>query len=295
VDRVKLNQDGTITVDRLENWVNDHQMLYWHNLTPFRLLYDHFWHPGTLYEADDHGVLIVFPDRYVPYTAALGSVDAWENTYVGDHLHAEVCYHLPCSQGGFARAGDWRGLALDAKGQLWHAGQFTAGLVTWDPDPVHWWDRWGAAFVVSFGDPYTYPGPNEPVFKVPLEGDSVHLTAVSVCPDGRVWFSSEGADSVNDTVAVFDQNAWSIQTFDARKLGLSDRPVQDLVCLPDGRVAIAGVNGGAVVYDPASGASRPLQGIPGSRVLRFSLDTMVKPAALMVSTDGGAAVLRDVP
>jgi hypothetical protein len=71
--------------------------------------------------------------------------------------------------------------------------------------------------------------------------------------------------------------------------------VQDLVCLPDGRLAIAGVNGGAVVYDPASGASKPLDGIPGTHVNRFSLDAMVKPPALLVSTDAGAAVLRQIP
>jgi hypothetical protein len=299
VDWVKLNKDGSITVDRFENWVNDHQMLYWHNLTPFRLLYDHVFHPGTLYEADDHGVLIVFPDKFVPWTPALGSIDSWLNTFLGDHLHAEVCYHLPCNQGGWARAGDWRGLALDGSGNLWHAGQYTAGLVTWDPDPVHWWERWGAAFLVSFGDPYTYstaPGfQNEPVFRVPMEGDDVHLTAVSVCPDGRVWFSSEGPTAVNETVAVFDPTPWSIQTFDATKLGLPARPVEDLVCLPDGRLVIAGSSGGVVVYDPASGASKPLGGVPGTRVLRLWVDTMTKPFALMVATDGGAAVLRDIP
>ncbi len=300
VDRVKLNKGGAITVDRFENFQNDHDMKYWHNLTPFRLLYDHVYHPGTLYEADDHGIVMVFPDRFVPWTKASGvSYDQWNDTYVGDHLHAQVCYHLACSQGGWARAGDWRGLALNGNGELWHAGQYTAGLVTWDPDPVHWWERWGAAFVVSFGDPYTYAAGdafvNQPVFKVPLEGDDVNLTAVSVCPDGRVWFSTSGATAVNDTVAVFDPVRWSIKTFDARALGLPDRPVQDLVCLPDGRLALAGVNGGAVVYDPASGASKPLDGIPGTHVNRFSLDTMVKPAALLVSTDSGAAVLRQIP
>ena len=34
-------------------------------------------------------------------------------------------------------------------------------------------------------------------------GDSVHLTGVAVCPDGRVWFSSRGPQSgTSDTVAV---------------------------------------------------------------------------------------------
>jgi hypothetical protein len=128
-----------------------------------------------------------------------------------------------------------------------------------------------------------------------MEGDDANLTAVSVCPDGRVWFSSSGPTAVNDTVAVFDPNPWTIQTFDPTKLGLSGRPVQDLVCLPDGRLVIAGVSGGVVVYDPGSGASKPLAGIPGTRVHRLSVDTLAKPFSLMVATDGGAAVLRDIP
>jgi hypothetical protein len=296
VDRVKLNKDGTITVDRIDNWSNDHAMKYWHNLTPFRLLYDHVHHPGTLYEADDHGILIVFPDKLVPWTPALGPIDPWLNTHVGDHAHAEVCFHEACNKGGWARAGDWRGLALNDKGQLWHAGQWTAGLITWDPDPVNWWGRWGAGFEVAFGDPYTPADgfANPPVFKVPLEGDNVNLTAVSVCPDGRVWFSTSGATSVNDTVAVFDQVRWTTRTFDARTLGLPDRGVEDLVCMPDGRLVVAGTTGGVVVWDPASGVSKPLD-VPGTHVNRLSVDTMATPASLLVSTDAGAAVLRQLP
>ena len=222
MDRVRLNDDGTITVDRFSHWENDSGMGYWHNRTPFRLLYDHVAHPGTLYAAEDHGIIVVFPDRFTRY-APPQSLDAWQDTYLGDHAHAVVCDHLACNAGGHALAGDWRGLALDGQGRLWHAGQWTAGLITWDANPVSWWQRWGGAFALAFGDPYT-SGPgfqNEPVFKVPLEGDSVYLTAVSVCPDGRVWFASSGATGVNDTVAVWDGS--SFQTMDARTLGLGER------------------------------------------------------------------------
>ncbi len=200
---------------------------------------------------------------------------------------------MPCGEPGSAtRAGDWRGLALDGQGRLWHAGEWTAGLIRWNADPVSWWVH--GAFDVAFGDPYT-DGPgfrNEPVFKVPQEGDPVHLTAVSVCPDGRVWFASSGPTAVADTVAVWDGAAF--QTFDARALGLAEPGVQDLVCLPDGRVVLAGVTAGAAIYDPARGTSRPLDGLPSPRVNRLGVDATVSPFALLVSTDAGAAVLRDV-
>jgi hypothetical protein len=292
IDRVRLKADGSIAVDRFDYWENDLSMAYWHNRSPFRLLYDHVAHPGTLYSANEHGIDIAFPDRFTPY-APPQSLDAWQDGYFGDHAHALVCIPGPCSApGSYTRAGDWRGLALDAQGRLWHAGEWTAGLIRWNADPVSWWVH--AVFDVNFGDPYTYGSGfrNEPVFKVPKEGDPVHLTAVSVCPDGRVWFASAGATSVAETVAAWDGSAF--QTFDARALGLAEQGVQDLVCLPDGRIVLAGVTSGAAVYDPAHGTSKPLDGLPSAHVNRLGVDTMVSPFALMVSTDAGAAVLRDV-
>ncbi len=292
IDRVRLDADGSITVDRFDYWENDLSQQYWHNRSPFRLLYDHVIHPGTLYSANDHGIDISFPDRFTPYASQ--GLDAWQDTYFGDHAHAVVCIPVPCGQPGSAtRAGDWRGLALDAQGRLWHAGEWTAGLIPWNSNPVTWWTSW--TFDVAFGDPYAGPGPgfrDEPVFQVPQEGDPVHLTAVSVCPDGRVWFASSGPTSVTNAVAVWNGSVF--QTFDARTLGLAETGVQDLVCLPDGRIVLAGVTSGAAIYDPASGASKPLSGIPSQHVNRLGVDTMVTPFALFVSTDAGAAVLRSV-
>jgi len=133
------------------------------------------------------------------------------------------------------------------------------------------------------------------VFKVPMEGDDVNLTAVSVCPDGRVWFGSSGPTGVTDTVAVWTPGPQTFKTYDAHALGLPDRAVQDLVCLPDGRLVIAGVASGAIVWDPGTGASKALGGLPGSHVNRLTLDPTVTPWQLMVATDGGAAVLRSIP
>jgi hypothetical protein len=50
-----------------------------------------------------------------------------------------------------------------------------------------------------------------------------------------------------------------------------------------------------VIHDPGSGASRPLEGLPGTRVNRLSVDTTASPASLLVATDEGAAVLRQIP
>jgi hypothetical protein len=66
------------------------------------------------------------------------------------------------------------------------------------------------------------------------------------------------------------------------------------VCLPDGRIVLAGLTSGAAIYDPARGTSKALDGLPSPHVHRLGVDAMVSPFALMVSTDAGAAVLRDV-
>ncbi|HEX9243968.1 MAG TPA: WD40 repeat domain-containing protein, partial [Anaeromyxobacter sp.] len=109
-----------------------------------------------------------------------------------------------------------------------------------------------------------------------------------------VWFGSYGPTSVTETVASWTGSA-GFKTYDPRTLGLSDRAVQDLVCLPDGRLVIVGIASGAIVWDPASGVSKTLSGLPGSRVNRLTLDTTVKPWSLLVATDGGAVVLRNIP
>jgi hypothetical protein len=194
--------------------------------------------------------------------------------------------------------GDWKGLDVDAAGSLWHAGRWTAGLITWVPDPGEWFGRNGAAFSLAFGDPYPMAPnaegfTNEPVFKVAREGDSVHLTGVAVCPDGRVWFTSSGpATGTGDTVAVWKGR--SFDTFPAARFGLGGA-VRDVACLPDGRIALAGFHSGVVLHDPRTGASTPVPGLPSGTVLDLEVDRMVSPPALHVATDAGAAVLRVLP
>src|SRR5262249_55868837 len=117
--------------------------------------------------------------------------------FMADHLHPVVCYHAPCdATESNQRMGDWRGLALAPGGELWVAGGWTGGKVRWEPSLTGWVSRTGEqAFSIAFGDPYPIPPNNDgftnaPVFLVPQEGDRVSLSAVSVAPDGSVWFSS---------------------------------------------------------------------------------------------------------
>lgn len=300
LDRVRVGADGAVAVDRFDFVAGRQGGEYWHDRTVQSLAYDHFVHPHTLYAGTNHGVVLMFPDRFrVP--AREEWFDLAYVEYMGDHLHARVCAGAPCplDREGDQRMGDWRGLAVDASGDLWHAGRWTAGLITWDADPVRWFERSGAAFEIAFGDPYPTPPneegfTNEPVFAVEREGDSVHLTGVAVCPDGRVWFSSSGPDGgIANTVAVWKGR--SFDTFRAESLGLGESAVRDLECLPDGRLVIAGFGPGAVLHDPRTGASKPLDGLPGGAIQDLEVDRMVNPPALHVATAGGAAVLRVLP
>jgi hypothetical protein len=300
LDRVRVGADGKLAVDRMDLVANREGGQFWHDRTIQSLAFDHFAHPHTLYSGSNHGVTILFPDRF-----RLPKPGEWYDLayveWMGDHLHARVCDPGPCPTAteGPQRMGDWAGLDVDARGDLWHAGRWTAGLISWDPDPGSWFGRNGGAFLLSFGDPYPTPPNaagfvNEPVFRVAREGDSPHLTGVAVCPDGRVWFSSSGPSSgTGDTVAVWDGKRFD--SFAAQRLGLGESAVRDVVCLPDGRLVLAGYRTGAVIHDPAKGTSVPVPGLPSGPILDLEVDRMVSPPTLHVATDSGAAALRVLP
>jgi hypothetical protein len=302
IDRVRLEPDGSITVDRLDLVANNHGLKYWHDRTVQRLAFDHFVHRHTLYAGTNHGVVLLQPDRLQPLLD--GQIfNQWINGWMGDHLHARVCAGAPCDPASSAnqRMGDWRGLAVDGDGDLWHAGKWTAGLISYHDDPATWVGRNAAAFLAAFGDPYPMaPNDegfrNEPVFAVAAEGDPVHLTGVAVCPDGRVWFSSSGPTGRDETLAVW--NGRSFRTYRASEAGAGEARLSDVVCLPDGRLVLATQSSGLAVFDPSTGASRAIRagdGIPDDAVLRLDLDRMANPPSLHVSTAGGAAVLRVWP
>lgn len=299
IDMVHLKADGSLQVDRMDLVTNKEGGEYWHDRTVQRLVFDHLVHPHTLYAGTNHGVTILFPDRFRQPNPGEWYDSAYSE-WMGDHLHATVCDPGPCAgDEGAVRMGDWAGLAVDGNGDLWHAGRWTAGLITWDGDPIRWVTRYGAAFARAFGDPYPVAAnadgfTNEPVFKVAREGDSPHLTGVAVCPDGHVWFSSSGPQSgTGDTVAVWDGRRFT--TYAAASVGLPAGGVRDVACLPDGRVVLASSSSGLVLLDPASGATQPVPGLPSADVQALEVDRTVDPPALHVATGAGAAFLRVLP
>lgn len=299
LDRVRVGTDGKLAVDRADLVANHQGGNFWHDRTVQSFAFDHFVHAHTLYVGTNHGVTMILPDKLREPNPG----EWYDNAYsewMGDHLHARVCDPGPCpAVEGPQRMGDWAGLAVDAQGSLWHAGRWTAGLITWTADPLDWVGRGGGAFALAFGDPYPRPPDadgfeNEPVFRVAREGDSPHLTGVAVCPDGRVWFSSYGPQSgTSDTVAVWDGHKF--QSFQATSLGLGEGAVRDVVCLPDGRIVLGGYSSGAVIHDPASGSSKPVPGLPSGDVQHLEVDRMVNPPTLHVATGAGAAAIRVLP
>jgi len=304
IDRVRLLASGALQVDRFDLASINHGMVYWHNRTIERLVYDHLIHPHTLYAGCNHGVDLLLPDAFrLPNPGEW--IDSVNQEWMGDHLHAQVCWHKACTDESGLRLGDWRGLAIAKDGGLWHAGKWAAGKITWDPNPSVWVSRNGAAFAAAFGDPYAQPGmaSSPPVFMPPNEGDAVNMTAVAEAPDGTVWFASRSwgcgaVDCRGYGVAALKPHQGFTYLDPVRDLGMAEEDVIDLVALPDGRLVLAGPNTGLVFYDPATGQRKPLragQGIPDDRVHRLELDTMVDPPTLYVSTAGGVAALRVFP
>jgi hypothetical protein len=305
LDRVRLQSSGRLQVDRFD-LVLGATVEFWHNRTVERMIYDHSQHPHELYVGANHGVDLIRPDKFRAPRPGEWFNDV-NKEWMADHLHPQVCHHETCPPNGSNQLlGDWRGLALAADGSLWVAGRWTAGKIRWDANLVNWAERAGnLAFEFSFGNPYPSPPTgefvNEPVFRPPMEGDPLSLSVFSVAPDGRVWFASgpyySGALDVPYGVAVW--NGHLFRVYDpVTQIGMAERNVRDLVALPDGRIALAGPHSGLVIWDPAPGAHQSLRAptwLADDNVQRMELDTMVAPPALHVSTETGAAVLRQLP
>ena len=358
VDRVRIATNKTLIVDRLD-FVSYNSAQYWHDKTALRMIFDHFVHPHELYVGTEHGIDRVQPDKYsMPPLNAQGHYDTWflpgTFPWLGDHLHPRVCYHHKCTDNeglDSQRMGDWLGLALDAKGDLWVGGRWSAGKILWVPENVDkypdgtWWtgnpqgtpkdapqpqgwpQRGGKSYGVSFGDwwcgsagitrvydpGYTDPATGShlkptpctpgdgipPVFQPPQEGDVVAISAVTVAPDGRVWWAGAPFNGGDPSYGLA-VNVPPSQRFDylsPASFGMNDN-VRDMVALPDGRLVLGGDHTGLWLLTPSTLAVARVtagQGIPGNRVLRLELDTMVNPPALHVATDQGGATLRKLP
>jgi hypothetical protein len=316
LDRVRLQADGTLKVDRFD-MVYSLSVLYWHNRTVYRMVFDHFVHPHDLFVGTNHGVDLLRPDRYAPPTAGewfLNSDYAW----MADHLHPRVCAAGTSCTGDentdHQLMGEWRGLAINPDGQLWVAGRWTAGLAKYatnlDPNGTPDLRNWShyppgvSPFTYAFGDPYSATqtpvgSGGQPVFRPPEEGDEVGLTAVTVTPDGKAWFSSAPIYTGDTAYGVASWDGKLFVIYDPIKdLGMQEAAVRDMVALPDGRLVLAGPNTGLTVYDPATGSHSSItsaNGLVDNQVNALELDTMVKPPALHVSTSQGAATIRVFP
>ena len=109
-----------------------------------------------------------------------------------------------------------------------------------------------------------------------------------------MWFSSSGPQSgTGDTVAVWKGR--SFETFSAARLGLGGSAVRDVACLPDGRDRARRVPDRRRALRPATGASKPVPGLPSGTILDVEVDRMVSPPTLHVATDSGVAAIRVLP
>ena len=305
LDRVRLTSNGSLEVVRFD-LVAGNSAEFWHNRNAERMLYDHFLHPHELYVGTEHGVDKLSPRLWHPRDPNADFNGPANNLmWMSDHLHPQVCYHHACDDTeSDLRLGDWRGLTLTASGDLWVAGRWTAGLISYVADNASWFARGGGAYPLAFGDPFqggaTCSG-NRPVFCPPAEGDEVSLTAVAVTKDGKVWFAS-GPDYPGPTTPAYGLAAWDGNAFTyhdpVKEAGLAEAPIKDMLALPDGRLVLASPNTGLVIWDPATGAHQAIRaggGLPDDHIFRLELDRMVSPPALHVSTWAGAATLRILP
>jgi hypothetical protein len=308
LDRVRLKADksGALSLEVIRfDMVSNNTVQFWHNKTVLRMVYDHFIHPHELYVGCDHGVDKISPDKWKPSVGWFLSPEN-QQSWMSDHLHPRACFHQHCVDDSNLRLADWRGLAIDAQGDLWVGGRYAAGKLRYIADNTLWWmsprpDGQPAA-QIAFGDPYDGNcSGNRPIFCAPMEGDPVNISAVTVAKDGKIWFASGTLFNEPQDVpyGIASLDGFHLTYYDpVRDVGLPESHVRDMVALPDGRLVVAGLSSGLVFWDPVTGKNtvmRAGQGIPSDRVLRIQLDTMFNPPALMVATAGGAAVLRVLP
>jgi hypothetical protein len=308
MDQVKLDpQSGRLTVNRydLRNSNDGH---YYETRTIMSMVYDHFQHPGNLYVGSNHGVTRIIPAKYFPprhlQDDPFNTAD--EKVWYADHVHPWVCMGGPCSTGRASTFGDWFGLTLAADGRLWMGGLTNAGAVHYreimHPDWIYSWAGFNP-FDPAFGDPY----PDQaPVFLPPREGDPVNIRGVAVTPDGTVWFASgevEGWRGPTYGLAAWTENpqhhgSGHFSYVDPTSLGSIEYNILELQALDDGRLVLGFPNSGLLSWNPSERRGHRItlrDGLPGERIGRMSLDRMHSPPILLVPTDGGLAMMRQVP
>lgn len=301
MDQVLLQRDGTLVVNRydLRNSNDGH---YYETRTVMSMVYDHFQHPGNLYVGSNHGITRILPAKYVPQhidPADPGNTGL-ERTWFADHVHPWVCFNQCTGDPSVDHIafGDWFGLALAPDGRLWLGGLYSAGAVHYREALADWIQSWKPVnpFDPAFGDPYP---PNEPVFDPPKEADPVNIHAVSVAPDGVIWFASGEVESWRGpTYGIASWDGHRFAHFDPTALGAIEYNTLELQALDDGRLVLGFPSSGLLVWMPGDAKGHRLtvsEGLPGQHIGRMSTDRMHAPPLLLVPTEGGLALFRDVP
>ncbi|MFL5420978.1 MAG: WD40 repeat domain-containing protein [Myxococcales bacterium] len=328
IDRVRLKSDGSIEVVRFD-MVSGNSTGFWHCREVWRMVYDHFIHKHELYVGTEHGVDKISPDKWFLSTKSWIYTD--NLVWMADHLHPRACKNQYCTGDDgkdTQMMGDWKALAIGPDGDLWVGGKWSAGKIVYTELPAElnpdgtpnpqgvtgWFQRPGSeAFKYTFGDPWCGSSGRvnqwvdgkgwiltscppltgiPPVFLPPSEGDTVNIVAVTVAPDGLVWWASPQYG-----IASFDETKNGFNYFDPGSMGVGGT-VTDLVALPDGRLAIGSDGGGLTLWDPKTHESKTMRagsGLLDDNVRNLELDTMVNPPALHVSTATGAARIRIFP
>jgi hypothetical protein len=295
MDQVLLKADASLKVNRydLRNSNDGH---YYETRTITSMVYDHFQHPGNLYVGSNHGVTRIVPARYYPPPHLdTDPFNTWdERQWYADHVHPWVCMGGPCSDPGRPPTfGDWFGLTLAADGRLWMGGLTNAGALKFKEKLEDWVQSWEP--INPFTPAFEWP----PVFLPARMGDPVNIRGVAVTPDGMVWFVSGGAESWRSPhygIAAYDGRRFTY--FDPTALGATEYNILEVQALADGRLVFGFPNSGLLVWEPGEAKGRRItqrDGLPGERIGRMSQDQMHDPPLLLVPTDGGLAIFRNLP
>ena len=290
IDHVALGSDGKLTVTHIDIHSDDYDFggqtdfSYYEDRGTRRMLYDHMFHPGTLYTGWNHGV-----DRI-----DWGTTDPTTKLPFADHVHPVVV--STTSAGLTEWMGEWRGLALDPTrdGALWLGGEYTGGAIGWTPALFDWTCQSANcpntpnAFIYAYS--YQY---GQPLFPVGSDGTPMNVRGVAVTKDGTAWFVSgpQWNPGVDKVYGVAKVSGWTLTWLTPGAMGLPSDQLMDVVALPDDTLVIAIDGGGLWHYDPKTNTSVAVPNAPADVSLMW-LDPMVTPAALWVASDQGVTLLR---
>ena len=294
MDQVLLQPDGSLKVNRydLRNSNDGH---YYETRTIMSMVYDHFQHPGNLYVGSNHGVTRIIPAKYYPPPHLdTDPFNTWdERQWYADHVHPWVCMGGPCDANKMVSFGDWFGLTLAPDGRLWMGGLTTAGALKFKEKLSDWVQSWEP--VNPFAPAFEWP----PVYLPPQEGEAVNIRGVAVTPDGMAWFVSGEVESWRGRtygIAAWDGRRFTY--FDPTALGAIEYNILEVQALADGRLVFGFPGSGLLIWEPGEPKGRRIthgDGLPGEQIGRMSQDRMHDPPLLLVPTEGGLAVFRNIP